>query len=341
MGSNFLNTEIYNNNLIMSCIVTLLGYITLIKLCWRYITGTITWILCTLFPIDLKAHGSWAVVTGATDGIGKAYCDELAKRGLNICLISRNDQKLMRVADEIKSNFNVKTSWIQFDFSKDNYADMKVKLDKQECMINNSIAILVNNVGTVNNVEPFEKFIVKKDTTLISQLESLEGSTRMNNFSPIGMTGLILPKLIEKNSGIIVHLSSVASIFPYGIYSATKVFNYYFADSLRKELKMSNKNIIVQTIKPGFVRTPLANKFLKPVSKELEDYGTWGVPSAKRFVKNAVNTIGWKSDTNGIYEHSLFDLLLRSMYENVPEQLIWLISKKQQRDLKKNMEKNK
>ncbi|KAA3670670.1 uncharacterized protein DEA37_0008090 [Paragonimus westermani] len=66
----------------------------------------------------LKDAGEWAIVTGSTDGIGKAYAYELAKDGLNVMLISRNQNKLDAVAQELESAFNVKTKVVVCDFTK-------------------------------------------------------------------------------------------------------------------------------------------------------------------------------------------------------------------------------
>ncbi|XP_065496882.1 inactive hydroxysteroid dehydrogenase-like protein 1 isoform X2 [Caloenas nicobarica] len=72
--------------------------------------------------IDLvKQYGKWAVVTGSTDGIGKAYAEELAKRGVNIILISRNKEKLEVVSRNISETYNVETDFIVADFSKGHY----------------------------------------------------------------------------------------------------------------------------------------------------------------------------------------------------------------------------
>lgn len=60
----------------------------------------------------------WAVVTGGTDGIGLAYAKELAGLGFNICLISRNSEKLETVSGDIRDKYNVQTRWVQADFTQ-------------------------------------------------------------------------------------------------------------------------------------------------------------------------------------------------------------------------------
>ena len=73
---------------------------------------------CLLPRRNLKERygGGWALVTGASDGIGKRYCFELAKSGFNIVLMARNVDKMNEVAREIRETYNVKTDVIVYDF---------------------------------------------------------------------------------------------------------------------------------------------------------------------------------------------------------------------------------
>lgn len=71
-----------------------------------------------------------AVVTGATDGIGKCYAEQLASKGLKVMLISRTESKLIKVAKEISQKYGVETRWIAVDFSDGPriYDDLREKL---------------------------------------------------------------------------------------------------------------------------------------------------------------------------------------------------------------------
>ncbi|CAF1116421.1 unnamed protein product [Adineta steineri] len=72
--------------------------------------------------IDVKTLGQWALVTGSTDGIGKAYAHQLAKRGLNIVLISRTKERLEEVAKEIQNKYsNIQVKTIPIDFTSKFY----------------------------------------------------------------------------------------------------------------------------------------------------------------------------------------------------------------------------
>ena len=80
----------------------------------------------------MLAGAKWAVVTGSTDGIGKAYAMELAKKGFNLVLISRSLDKLNAVAEEIKQqNEQCEVRCIPFDFSNPKVADYQSAIFEQ------------------------------------------------------------------------------------------------------------------------------------------------------------------------------------------------------------------
>ena len=91
------------------------GYVTL-KLALKILNNLGTFLLRT-GSVNLKNYGSWAVITGCTDGIGKAYAEQLAKRGLNVVLISRTLEKLQEQAKHIKEKYSVETKIIAADFT--------------------------------------------------------------------------------------------------------------------------------------------------------------------------------------------------------------------------------
>ena len=70
-----------------------------------------------LGKMNLKKFGSWAVVTGCTDGIGKAYAELLAKKGMNLVLISRSKDKLDEQAKQLQDKYSIQTKVISADFT--------------------------------------------------------------------------------------------------------------------------------------------------------------------------------------------------------------------------------
>jgi 17beta-estradiol 17-dehydrogenase / very-long-chain 3-oxoacyl-CoA reductase len=85
-----------------------------------YIASTLYLIFSSPFNlINRYGRGTWAVVTGASDGIGEGFCYELARDGFNVCLVSRSIEKLKRVEDNIKKiNTNIQTKTVVADFKK-------------------------------------------------------------------------------------------------------------------------------------------------------------------------------------------------------------------------------
>lgn len=67
---------------------------------------------------ELKLAGEWAVITGSTDGIGRAFADELASDGLNILLVSRNAEKLLHVSQDLEREYKIQTKFFVADFTK-------------------------------------------------------------------------------------------------------------------------------------------------------------------------------------------------------------------------------
>jgi 17beta-estradiol 17-dehydrogenase / very-long-chain 3-oxoacyl-CoA reductase len=93
--------------------LTMFSFITL-KYVLKVIKNVYTF---TFGGINLKKYGDWAVATGCTDGIGKAYAEKLAKKGLNIVLLSRSLDKLNELSIFITEKYKVKTKVIAVDFT--------------------------------------------------------------------------------------------------------------------------------------------------------------------------------------------------------------------------------
>lgn len=228
--------------------------------------------------------GEWAVVTGSTDGIGKSYAEQLAKRGMNVVLISRSQDKLNQVSSEIKEKFKVETRTIAVDFaSEDIYDKIETGLAGLE------IGVLVNNVGMSYEYPEYFLDIPDLDNTIKKLIN-------INVLSVCKMTRLVLPRMVERSKGAILNISSASGTFPVPlltIYSATKAFVDFFSQCLHEEYR--SKGIFVQSVLPYYVATKLA-KIRKP---------TFDKPSSETFVKSAMKTVGLQSRTNGYLVHSL------------------------------------
>lgn len=237
---------------------------------------------------NLKNAGSWAVVTGATDGIGKAYAEQLAAKGLNVVLISRTLSKLEDMAKEVESKYNVETKVIAADFSREDiYDDIKLK------MAGLDVGVLVNNVG-VSYDHP--EFFAEVDEPDFSRK-----MIHMNVTSVAKMTELVLPTMLAKKRGYVINIGSSAGTAPtplLALYSGTKSCVEMFTRSLYHEY--SGKGITFQCIRPYFVVSKLS-KFRKP---------TLFIPTPTTFVKSALSTVGLETVTTGYWAHAIQDFFV-------------------------------
>ena len=138
------------------------------------------------FAKDIKkTYGSWAVITGATDGIGKAMAFELARKGINVVLISRNRDRLFECTSEIKAKYpKVELRFLDIDYSCfDEAARSKVSSFIKDL----DVGLLVNNVGISY---PFTKYFHELDDDRVAQLMTL------NVESTTWMTRLVILPLL-------------------------------------------------------------------------------------------------------------------------------------------------
>ena len=216
---------------------------------------------------NLKKLGKWAVVTGATDGIGKAYAHALAKKGLSVVLISRTESKLQDVKKEIDDKLyaGVEVKYVVCDYSKFNdksKATVKAAIDDLE------IGVLINNVGlSYRYPRYFHELPDQEVTDLIT----------MNIDSMIWMTRMVLPKMLERKSGAILNLSSGSAMYTLPLlaeYSGAKSFVEKFSRALNAEYNA--KGITCQCQIPFYVATKLAKlrkALTVPTPKEFADMG--------------------------------------------------------------------
>ncbi|KAK9498131.1 hypothetical protein O3M35_004009 [Rhynocoris fuscipes] len=229
----------------------------------------------------------FSVVTGCTDGIGRTYADQLAQRGLNIVLISRNEEKLLRTAAEIETRHNVRTKIIVADFSKGRtlYYDIGNQLKDVE------IGILVNNVGKQYT---YPMYLGEVDE------EELWDIININVGATVMMTKLVLPHMLAKKKGAIVNISSSSELQPLPlmtVYAATKVFVRNFSLALRVEYE--KEGLTIQHLSPFFINTKM-NAF----SHRLQSNSLL-VPDAKTYSANAIQTLGRVNHSTGYWAHGI------------------------------------
>lgn len=265
----------------------------LLKLAWRFFNNIGTYYL-GLGNVNLKKYGSWAIVTGCTDGIGKSYAELLAKRGLNIVLISRTLSKLEDQAKELEEKFSIHTKVITADFTEQSsiYSDIKKNIGDLD------IAILVNNVGMGYAHPDFLENVLDKE-------DFVNNMINCNITSLTKMTAIVLPGMIKKKKGVIVNVASGSGRVPtplLTVYSATKAYVDFFSRAANVEY--ASKGIIVQSLNPYFVSTKLSG--MRP---------SLIAPKPSKFVADALNTLGSQQVTNGCLLHNIQGWITESIPE--------------------------
>ncbi|GMH46148.1 hypothetical protein BSKO_14112 [Bryopsis sp. KO-2023] len=258
--------------------------------------------------INFKKYGKWAVVTGATDGIGKAYCEELAARGLNVFLLSRTESKLIEASKEISSKYGVETNHMAVDFSKvpkEMWVAIREQMDKLD------VGILVNNVGC--SYEHYEFLHLISSETVDQLLE-------LNVRSTTEMTRAVLPGMVDRKRGIVVCIGSgVGSLLPssplLAAYAGTKAYIEQFVKCCSVEYR--DKNIIFQDQAPLFVATKMSK-----IRKE-----TLSVPSPNNWVASAIRGVGFETLTPGYWFHSLMWPFVTAVPSRISEGYFFILAK--------------
>ncbi|ODH51532.1 long-chain 3-oxoacyl-CoA reductase [Paracoccidioides brasiliensis] len=173
--------------------------------------------------------GSWAVVTGASEGIGREFSLQLARAGYNILLISRSSSKLTAVANEIKTKTpTAQTKIHAMDFSANNDLDY----EKLKALIQDlDVSILVNNVGRSHSIPtPF----------VLTPLDEMEDIITINCLGTLRITQLVAPAMMQRKRGLILIMASFAGMLPTPLlatYSGSKAFLQYWSTALGSELE--------------------------------------------------------------------------------------------------------
>jgi short-subunit dehydrogenase len=180
---------------------------------------------------------SWALVTGATVGIGESFTRLLAQNGYNIVLVARDLPRLQERAKALEATFGIAITVIQADLATD--AGCKTI---EDFIASNQIDVLINNAG----------FGINKAFTM-SQLDAEQQLLDVLVRTPMRLMHVALPGMKERNKGIIINVSSVAGWIAGGTYSASKSYLTVLSESLHTELSLTN--VKVSALCPGFTRT--------------------------------------------------------------------------------------
>ena len=199
-------------------------------------------------------YGEWALVTGASAGIGLEFARQLAREGMSVVLTARREDRLNTLAAELRAEFHVDTRVVAADLAAPDGADRLA-----DAVADLPIAMLVNNAG-FGLAGRFDKL----------PTDRLRAMVVVNCVVPVVLTSRILPGMVKRGRGAVIIVGSVAGRQPlplHAVYSATKGFDLLFGEGLWGELRGTGVDAIV--IEPG----PTQTEFQAVAGENVSNHG--------------------------------------------------------------------
>ena len=195
----------------------------------------------------MTSKGKTALITGPASGIGKQFAIQLAKEGYNLVLVSRSEDKLAALSDDLKGAHNIQAIYITSDLSLHN-SPKQVYEKTEELGI--EVDLLINNAGYMEHCPFFQ-----------IEWGAVQDLIHVDIMALVNLTHLYLPGMLARNTGHILNIGSVASFIPgpdYAVYSAAKAFVLSFSEALAEELRKTS--VGVTCLCPGPVDTGFADR---------------------------------------------------------------------------------
>jgi 17beta-estradiol 17-dehydrogenase / very-long-chain 3-oxoacyl-CoA reductase len=249
---------------------------------------------------DKYGKGTWALVTGCTDGIGLGFVKVLASQGFNLILVSRNPEKLANLEKDLEK-YNIKTLSIAKEMSKCTENPSEFFNDIDDKTKNLEVSILVNNIGTAVPGRFHE--ISKAD---------ISTQNALNLWPIVYLSKIFATRMMKRDQpSAIINLSSVTSYVPLAgliVYSSGKSFDQLFTLNLNEEIrhlvgKNKGKGIDILSLQPGFVNTP-ATSTLKEKALEI---------SPVDCANSAFKVLGKANYSPGHWKHIIVTIINRTI----------------------------
>ena len=193
--------------------------------------------------ISKEKYGPWALVTGGSSGIGKAFAEQLAESGINLILVARRKPMLDQVAEELKGKYRVHVKTIQADLSDPAAVDA-LKAETEDF----NIGLFIPDAAVENHGD-----------FVYSDLERENRMLQLNVTAPMQLAHYYGQKMADRGKGGIIFVSSTLGYggVPYfANYAASKAYVLSLGEGLYYELK--DKGVDVTVLSPGLTDTPMA-----------------------------------------------------------------------------------
>jgi uncharacterized protein len=200
--------------------------------------------------MSAPASKGTALITGASTGIGAVYADRLAKRGYDLILVARSQEKLSEVAARLEpTGRRIET------ISADLTSKQDVQRVAERLKTDPTITALVNNAG-----------IGSARKLLDEKIDDLESMIYLNVTALTRLALAALPGFVARKNGLLINIASVVALAPEllnGTYSGTKAYVVNFTQALKNELE--GTGVTVQAVLPGATATPFWDKSGRPI----------------------------------------------------------------------------
>jgi len=187
-----------------------------------------------------ERYGEWALVTGASSGIGREFARALARGGMNVAITARRADRLAALATELEEIHAVRTRSIALDLGESGAAERLAA-----AVADLEIGMLVNNAG-FGSIGPFSE----QDPARVREMVELSCA------APAVLTRLLLPAMQSRGRGAVIVVGSVAGMLPmplHALYSASKAFDNVLGEALYEELRGTGVDVLA--LEPGSTET--------------------------------------------------------------------------------------
>lgn len=203
--------------------------------------------LIIMATINTENHNQYALITGATSGIGYELARLFARDGYNLILVARNQKRLQEVTDDLKHQFSIEVTPLAKDLFQREAAKEIYDYTKSMGI---TVNVLVNDAGQ-GEWGPFALIDLQRDLDII----------QLNIASLVSLTKYYIVEMLARNEGKILQVGSEAGTTPIpllSVYAATKAFVLSFSAALANEVK--DTNITITALLPGVTDTDFFHK---------------------------------------------------------------------------------
>ncbi|WP_371804854.1 SDR family NAD(P)-dependent oxidoreductase [Candidatus Lokiarchaeum ossiferum] len=232
-----------------------------------------------------KQYGPFALIAGASQGIGEAFAREIARRGVNVILISRRKNELEKIANEIMDEFAIKALPIVLDLTQEN-----VECEIKKIVTSYEINLLVYNAA----LSPIGSFF---NPSLTTHREVI----KLNCRGPMEWSYRLIPDMCKRGHGGVILMSSLTAFqgSPFvAHYGATKAYNLSLAEALWDECRAFNVHVMAVTAgatsTPNFIASkPRINNIIKPPIQSPQEVAEQSLNALHRNIPFFIP--GWKN----------------------------------------------